>query len=323
MAQFGVASLDDEELDKLKEPRRTWFDWGLAGFDRAEHTFNLLKRHIKYASGMRHLDVGCGPGYLSTCFASNGFESVGADLDDVSHADTNKRDFPDKKLKFCKIDCTKDEILELGAFDIITVDNVMEHVDSPAAVIARLKKILSKNGLVYLILPISRSIDLVRSDPHYRLFGITLLDKKDGDVMVRALTDRPSYEVNNCFHEYEVANYLAIFEKVGFDSLLCDGSGVPDSEADREYRRNAFLRFDLDGVKTSFRGEVSKLEKRLPEYLFDKLRYVIDLYLIELENDCALVNDVQHGRLVNVDPLYHRYFSSCVFFILKHASRRQ
>ena len=231
---FGLKSLQDEEIRKLKEPYRTWFDWGLGGFDRAENTFEMLKKYKKFTAKMRHLDIGCGPGYLSTVFAANNYESIGIDVDDLAHANTNKCDFPDKSLLFYNIDCTTDELENLGKFDVITVDNVIEHVESPSSLVSGLKRILDKKGIVYLIIPNANSLDLVKSDPHYNLFGLTLFDKRDGDIMLISLTEIDSYDVSNYFHKYDIMHYLSTFRNYGFRSLLCDG-------ATEAIKKDAFL----------------------------------------------------------------------------------
>ena len=309
----GVKSLHDEEISKLKEPYKTWFNWGLGGFDRAEKTFVMLKKYKKFTVKMRHLDIGCGPGYLSTVFALNNYESIGVDVDvaDLAHANTNKRDFPGKNLRFYNMDCTTDELLNLGKFDVITVDNVLEHVESPFLLVSQLKKILNKKGIIHLIIPNAGALDLVNSDPHYNLFGLSLFDKSDGDVILRSLIDIESYDVNNYFYKYDIINYFSTFKNFGFKSLLCDG-------ATKCIIMDSFLNFNIDQVKNGFYDNLSKIKGKLPGYLSIKLNYVINLYLNELEREYAFLRGNEGNCKISIDHFYYKYLSPSFFFILKH-----
>jgi 2-polyprenyl-3-methyl-5-hydroxy-6-metoxy-1,4-benzoquinol methylase len=316
MRQYGVGHVGEAEIDQMQEPRKTWFRWGLGGFDRAEQTSLFLQRFITYSPNMRHLDIGCGPGYLSTFYAMHNFDSIGIDVGDLTHASMNKRDWPDKKLTFLNFDLIKTDALNLGTFDIITVDNVLEHVDSPSVVISRLQPLLSRNGIIYLIIPNSHSIETVQSDPHYRQFGLSLLDKQDGDAMVAGLTDHNSYDVNTWFNKYKIENYYAIFRKYGFDSTLCDDL----TDAEMAKRRDVVLHLNVGHLRTDFRNKLVALQNNIPTSLFEKLRYLLDLYLMELENDRVFVMKSIGNRDDQILQFFRAYCSGTWFFILRNVS---
>lgn len=316
MKQFSVHSLEEKDIEALSEPNRTWFRWGLGGFQRAEQTFSLLQKFKKYEKGLRHLDIGCGPGYLSAVYAKNGFQSIGIDIDDLAQASYNLLDFPSAKLEYLNIDCTKEDVSKLGKFDIITIDNVIEHVESPSILIRNVKKLLNKNGIVYLIVPNAYSIELVKSDPHYNTFGLSLVDKKCGDRIVQALfRDQGSYEVNDFFSKYDLANYTAIFEKYGFISHFLD----EHLHGTTNHRIRIFDDLDIDDLVGIFDARLESLSKQLPADLHEKLKYITDIYLDELKNDYSFASA---GKRKNAEFILGvfmtKYFLSSWFFILQN-----
>jgi SAM-dependent methyltransferase len=259
---------------------------------------------------MRHLDIGCGPGYLSTIFAINYFESIGVDIIDLSHAMSNKMDFPYLNLNFFNIDCMKDDILHLGQFDIITIDNVIEHVDSPLILVNKVRQVLNHHGIIYLIIPNPHFVDTVKKDPHYQLFGISLLDKKDGDIMVKSLTNLNCYDVNNYFCKYDISNYEAIFSRFGF-------KWIPFNDiilSTPELQQQCFLQLNCEAVNTYFSNELIKLENRLPNEIFDKLSYVTGIYLRELGAEYEFTKENLNQFTLN--HFYLKYLQGSWFFIL-------
>lgn len=282
---LGLADLSEARINEIEEPRRTWLLWGLQGFERAELTYSCVAQ-LSPRSGGRHLDVGCGTGYLCAAFAKHDFESVGIDIGDLTHARLQQLDFPDKKLSFHNLDLLKDDSSSLGLFDVITLDNTIEHIESPSIMISRLRSLLAKGGVIYLIIPNSHWIETVRSDPHYRQFGISLLDKHDGDAMLEAVTDSyTSYDVNNWFCRYRFEHYASLFRKYGFEPTV----SYHDRVVGVDEINHAYVSFDLAAIQREFQVELAKLEGKMPGPLFEKLKYVVEQYLADMENDYTFV----------------------------------
>ncbi len=315
LVHFGVNSSSDEDLNALKEPYKTWLNWGLGGFERAEQTFDKISQYRDLSSCLRHLDIGCGPGYLSTVFALNGFESIGLDSDRVAmaQANANKKDFPDKNLQFIEMDCMADELLTLGKFDVITVDNVIEHVESPSLLLSRLKNVLRKDGIIYIVAPNARSINLVKSDPHYNLFGLSLLDKTHGRSLLNALTEIDFYDVNSSFFKDDMAIYCDRFEKHNFRYCICDDST-------NAIKRVAFLNIDIEVLRDDLYAELGAMKVKLPESLFCKLENAVVDYMKEIEKEFNLLKDDNSRFQINLDKFYYKFLASSYFFILTHAA---
>jgi len=66
-----------------------------------------------------------------------------------------------------------------GPFDLVVADNVLEHVDDPRSVVDRLARSLAKGGSLYVAVPNPFSPPQVLKDPHFGLFGLTLLSPDD------------------------------------------------------------------------------------------------------------------------------------------------
>jgi len=318
MDRFGVDTLEAEAISQLPEPTQTWFRWGLGGFARAEQTYALLQQFKCYDRPMRHLDVGCGPGYLSTVYASRGHKSVGIDVGDLALAKLNKLDFPSADLEFKNLDSTSDEMVGLGSFDIVTVDNVIEHVDLPSILMGNLARIIASDGIVYLIVPNAFSIDLFSKDPRYRIFALSVLDKKDGDAIVGQLVaGSTEYEVNNCFSKYGYENYVEIFTRHGFEATLCNALG---EEERREYIKNLCL-VEPGSVKDFFAAELEKLVELVPPALGEKIRYVVALYVKEFDWDFrGGFRGTALSDWGSVEFLVKKYLMPSWFFVLKRSS---
>lgn len=61
------------------------------------------------------------------------------------------------------------------SFDIVICTEVLEHVKDKNSLIAEMSRVLKKGGVLYLSFPNLLSLRNVWSDPHYHLFGVTLL----------------------------------------------------------------------------------------------------------------------------------------------------
>lgn len=309
MRRFGVASLSERDIEAIKEPKRDWFVWAANGFNRATQAYDLISKHVRPSKQPRHLDIGCGPGYLSTVFASHGYESIGLDLADLSQANENKLDNPHLSLSFHNLNCETDDLSALGKFDVITIDNVIEHVESPTVLVSRLKGLLTPLGVVYLVIPNSQAIEMVKSDPHYGVFGLSLLDRKDGDAVLTALGKGASYEVNNWFSKYDIHSYRGLFAEYDLISEMTYSLNKGDAKALRQ-------RLDIDAFKQHRVTELEKLRLHLPPYLQAKLEYITDLYLFELAN-CARIGEQELWFFEK--SFVPRYLWSSWFFILKRA----
>ena len=108
--------------------------------------------------GGRVLDVGCGTGFLLEQLAKRGFSGVGIDLSPESIAHTQQR------LKALGVDDRlRAEVGSAyeppeGPFDLITLTDVLEHLEDPRACLAAVRPQLAEGGLLVINTPNRRSL---------------------------------------------------------------------------------------------------------------------------------------------------------------------
>lgn len=96
----------------------------------------ILKLLPAQGSGLRVLDVGCGPGYLLAPLAARGFQVVGVDRTGPVAADLNGELPP----------------LE-GSFDFVLLADVLEHLQYPERVVAWTLRYLKPDGRLVISVP--------------------------------------------------------------------------------------------------------------------------------------------------------------------------
>ncbi len=114
-------------------------------------------RHLNgkaHANRGRLLDVGCGNGAFLLRAREMGWQVAGCEPD--PKAATTCRELG---LHVYAGDAFNAK-LECGSFDVITLSHVIEHVQDPAALLARIQSLLRPGGLVWLALPNPASLGL-------------------------------------------------------------------------------------------------------------------------------------------------------------------
>jgi ubiquinone/menaquinone biosynthesis C-methylase UbiE len=145
-------------------------------------------------AGKRVLDVGCGFGGFEAAAWSAGAECVGIEIGE-------------ERLRACKtrlgLHGHPTRVIlgdafglpfEDGQFDVAVSSEVLEHVKRRSVLIGEMVRVLRKGGVLYLAFPNLLSWHNVISDPHYRLFGATLLPINLAQLYTKAMRKR-SYDV--------------------------------------------------------------------------------------------------------------------------------
>jgi ubiquinone/menaquinone biosynthesis C-methylase UbiE len=106
----------------------------------------VIRRELKLGTGLRSLDLGCGPGAFSDLF--EGDDYVGADINAryIEHARKHRRG------TFIVSDAQKLELPD-DRFDQILIFGLLHHLpdDDVRAVFAECRRLLAKNGRVLVI----------------------------------------------------------------------------------------------------------------------------------------------------------------------------
>jgi len=111
------------------------------------YCLNLIKSFLDHQNrkmaGQRLLDIGCGDGYFISLCQNLGIDSYGYDISPavVDYA----------KRKGLKVFAALNKITD--KFDIITMFDVLEHMENPRCELEDLAKLLKDNGLIFIETP--------------------------------------------------------------------------------------------------------------------------------------------------------------------------
>ncbi len=98
---------------------------------------------------VRVLDLGCALGNLLALFDKDGFITYGLDISEFAIKKAAKR----TKAKLIKADLNKGLPFEANFFNVITAIDVIEHLQSPYNFLLEAKRVLRKDGLLFLQTP--------------------------------------------------------------------------------------------------------------------------------------------------------------------------
>ena len=185
----------------------------LVGF--LQRAVNIDLRHL------RVLDVGCAYGGLSIAMAQAGASVKAVDVSSkfIDYARTNMEgvvDIETKVMDASSIDMRRE--FEPRSFDLILLNDVLEHIYDTTSLVANLDYLLGDKGAIYFKVPNGLSPRFALSEGHRKIFGLTLLDP---DCWFHLYPKRASIF-------YRPINYFnAIFSYYGFtDRLYIDEEEV-------------------------------------------------------------------------------------------------
>lgn len=109
--------------------------------------FRILKKYVKAETGIRFLDIGCGPGNVLQIAKDSGWDCTGLEL---SHWAAEIA----KKNKLNVIEGTlNDAHFPEDHFDVISMFDVLEHLPYPVDYVEHIYKILKPGGVVIVETP--------------------------------------------------------------------------------------------------------------------------------------------------------------------------
>jgi 2-polyprenyl-3-methyl-5-hydroxy-6-metoxy-1,4-benzoquinol methylase len=147
---------------------------------RGEELVEFFKRTVALdLSRKRILDVGCAYGGLSIALAKAGGAVSGIDVSSrfIKYAEANASNTVD--VDFHVVDASGIGIRKLfkkGSFDLIVINDVLEHIYDTTSLAANLDWLLSETGFIYFKVPNGFSPRFALSEGHRKIFGLTLLD---------------------------------------------------------------------------------------------------------------------------------------------------
>lgn len=183
--RYGISDLDADR-DPL---RRMYLDFALSTVSRGEAAVRELATHVQLR-GARYLDAGCAyGGFLVALHRAGAREVVGvdvnADLLDYARAVLADHGVAARVERADLLDPGTGEAL--GRFDLVTANDVIEHVADPRLGLERLYALLAPGGHLLMEIPNRFWPPFLASDGHYQIAGICALPKHRADAYYRAL----------------------------------------------------------------------------------------------------------------------------------------
>ncbi|MCU0332736.1 MAG: class I SAM-dependent methyltransferase [Ignavibacteriaceae bacterium] len=166
-------------------------------FDKASRLIENASQKLKY------LDVGVGEGKGLLEAHRRGWGSTGIDIVDNRLQEAKLSD-----IKFVQSDLLESDLPE-NYFDFIYADSVIEHVMNPFEYLSKIKKLLSKGGVIYIGVP---NEDCLFNS--IRKFIFSLTGKKNESEKIKPF-DSPYHVIG--FNDFSLKYF---FEKVGLKVLI-------------------------------------------------------------------------------------------------------
>lgn len=178
-----------------------------------------------------HLDIGCGYGACCEALRRRGYASTGVDPSPDSIAAAS-REFPDNTFFTASLgDRGLPEIQ--GAFDLVTLNDVLEHVVSPDRLMQEVGRLTKPAGVAYIQVPSAESLQLQYLLQHafhsmapfhrtlFSLDGLTRLLARHGFAVRAALPSHVNWGWTRAlsFQLGEPHEYERLREDAGFRRL--------------------------------------------------------------------------------------------------------
>lgn len=118
-----------------------------------EKEYAVYNEYASQKAGRKVLDVGCGDGKFLEIFQQHGWDCMGLEPSETSRAKALAKGFTVIDLPFLEMSN------DIGSFDFIFLDNVIEHINEPNPFIAKAYSLLNPGGIFVLKTPNSDSLN--------------------------------------------------------------------------------------------------------------------------------------------------------------------
>jgi len=180
---------EERYLAQLESARSTW--WSSGNFDTWKKLyageyprgFLIIDTLRRYApdftvEGADVLDIGCGDAGAIIAFAERGARCAGIECFDTS-LERGRLRAADHGVT---VDLRKGVAESIpypdSSFDLVMLDNVLEHVNDRPLTLREIRRVLKPGGLLYMVTPKPLSLYSLWNDPHYDLAGLVLMPRR-------------------------------------------------------------------------------------------------------------------------------------------------
>ncbi len=180
---------EERYLAKLESARSKW--WNSGNFDTWKRLYageyprgfliiDTLKKYVPdfRVEGSSVLDVGCGDAGALVAFAEQGARCAGIECFDES-LERGRLRAVDHAVALDLQNGVAEAIPHPdGSFDLVMLDNVLEHVTDRGKTLREVRRVLKPGGLLYMVTPKPLSLYSLWNDPHYDLAGLVLMPRR-------------------------------------------------------------------------------------------------------------------------------------------------
>jgi SAM-dependent methyltransferase len=155
-----------------------WRKYQRRDIQRGREIVRVIRQRMPL-EGKRVLDVGCGYGGMMICLAEQGAHISGVEID-PERASRGRLRLQELGIPcdYREADICEPAIREsLGKFDIITCQDVLEHVMDPTLMIETVCSMLRPGGIIFVQVPNKWGAQQLMADHHFSLTGLTALSR--------------------------------------------------------------------------------------------------------------------------------------------------
>jgi ubiquinone/menaquinone biosynthesis C-methylase UbiE len=180
---------EERYLARLESARDEW--WSSGNFDTWKRLYTseyprgflIIDTLKKYAPafqvrGSSVLDVGCGDAGALIAFAEEGAKCAGIETFETSLERGRLRESDHGVVVDLKKGSGEAIPFTYASFDLVMLDNVLEHVTDRPLTLREIRRVLKPGGLLYMVTPKPFSLYALWNDPHYDLAGLVLMPRR-------------------------------------------------------------------------------------------------------------------------------------------------
>lgn len=244
-----IYHIDNWNKIENREVYDVWFGYAYSTLSRGRNTLQEINKMIPLKR-KNYLDVGCAYGGFLVAARELGVNyAFGIDVNDslLEFAVYLNKKAKTKAIIF-NCDIQKDEnVFKEDFFDIITCNDVIEHVEDARSLLKNMLYMLKKGGSIFLEIPSIDYLEYIIADCHFQIPGITLLSKKSANKYYAEINKFSKFPNDVTYRDWSV--YKKMFKEFGCSVKILN-----------EYKEES-LTVDLEVLKSTFNDVENHIER--------------------------------------------------------------